>query len=221
MVRSAVWVLGCLVLVGCGRCGRLDGLAPADVLYVGDSVLAWNEKTCRSIGAYAAEERGVGYESVAKNGAILLSGESSIPEQHLDGSWSTVVIDGGANDLNSGCECGDCDGLMARLASEDGTTGAMPDLVDRWVAEGADVLLLGYYPVPDSAWYGFDRCFDTITELDRRYALVAEQREHVRFFDLGDVIGPDGEGGVYAFDFTHPSPKGAQLLGEAVAAQLP
>lgn len=221
VILRVVFLLFAVGLAGCARCARLDGLAPADVLYVGDSILAWNERTCRSIPSFAAEERGVGYASAAVNGARVLGGDARIPDQAVDGDWSVVVIDGGANDLNGICECGDCDRVMDDLVSEDGATGAMPALVDDWLARGASVLLLGYYPVPDAAWYGFDRCHTTITELDRRYAELAMRRPGVEFFDLGDVIDPDGEGGVYAFDHAHPSPKGARRLGQALAERLP
>jgi lysophospholipase L1-like esterase len=39
----------------------------------------------------------------------------------------------------------------------------------------------------------------------------------VHFFDLGDVIDPDGEPGSYAFDHAHPSPRGARRAAEALA----
>ena len=152
--------------------------------------------------------------------ALLSDGDESIPLQVTEGSFEHVIVVGGANDLNQRCSCGPCESTLDRLASTDGRTGVTAELVDAWVARGSEVLVLGYYPVPDSAMYGFDKCFATISELDRRHALVAEQRDHVRFFDLGDVLTPENTQGHYAFDHAHPSPKGAKLLGGAIAAFL-
>lgn len=209
-----------MMLLACNPCSERDGLGTADVLYLGDSVLGWNESTCRSIPAYTSSARGIDYASAAVNGARVLGGDHEIREQSEPGAWSTVVMNGGANDLNAGCECSDtCGPLLDRLVSEDGTTGALPALADQWSETGADVWMLGYYPVKDSAWYGFDACFDTITELDARVARAAEQRPGVHFFDLGDVIGTEDKG-VYAFDNAHPSPEGASRLGLALADQL-
>jgi acyl-CoA thioesterase-1 len=205
-----------LLASACSPCGRVADLPGADVLFLGDSLLAWNEGACHSVPAHTALNRGVGYDSVAVNGARVLGGDDEIPLQQTTGDYATVVIDGGANDLNRGCDCDQCDDLLDDLATVDGREGAMPDLVDAWLDRGSDVVLIGYYPLKDAAWYGFDRCDATITELDRRYAALAETRPAVTFFDFGDVIDPSDKG-VYDFDFVHPSPKGARLIGEALA----
>lgn len=204
------------MLTGCGSCPE-DG---NDVLFLGDSLLAWNEKSCRSLGAKIAVEADLAYTNAAVNGAAMIGGDDAIPNQHPLADFGQVVISGGANDLNGRCSCDDCATVMDRLVSEDGSQGLMPDLVDAWVGQGSEVLVLGYYPVKDGAWYGFDVCFDTITELDRRHALLAEQREGVGFFDLGDVLQPETASGAYAFDGVHPSPKGAKRLATAVAPLL-
>lgn len=204
------------LLGGCGTCPP----AGNDVLFLGDSLLAWNEKSCRSLASNTAVTKGWSYTNAAVNGALMSNGDDSIPLQVTEGSYAQVILIGGANDLNQRCSCGTCEDTLDRIASADGTTGVTADLVDQWVERGSDVLILGYYPVPDRALYGFDKCFETISELDRRHALVAEQRPGVRFFDLGDVLTPENTKGHYAFDYAHPSPKGAKLLGGAVAAFL-
>ncbi len=220
-----------LVQSGCGRCGRVSDLPAADVLYVGDSLLAWNEGTCRSVPAETAVQRGFGYTNIAVNGAQMLGGDAPIPDQRPDErpeagapSFSVVVIDGGANDLNRRCDCGPCVDTLDALLDEpddasDPWTGAFVDTTTHWQSTGADVLLLGYHPVKDRAWYGFDGCFDTITELDRRVAAYAEATDGVGFFDVGDVITPDSKG-AYAFDGVHFSPKGARLLAPPMAEAI-
>lgn len=205
-----------LLLLACGTCPEEGD----DVLFLGDSLLAWNEKSCRSLGSKIAVEAGLAYTNAAVNGASMIGGGDSIPEQHPLADFEHVVISGGANDLNGRCDCGACDSVLDRLVTEDGTEGLMPDLVDAWAGQGSHVLVLGYYPVKDGAWYGFDSCFDTISELDRRHLEMASLRPDVDFYDLGDVLDPERASGGYAFDGVHPSPKGAARLAIPVADLL-
>jgi lysophospholipase L1-like esterase len=175
--------------------------------------------------AETALVRQVGYVSEAVNGAEMLRGSDAIAEQgSTDERYSVVVVDGGANDLNRQCGCGPCtdtlDALLTEPAGPDAAfTGAFVEVTERWRATGAQVLLLGYHPVKDGAWYGFADCFDTITELDRRVAAYAAATEGVGFYDVGDVIRPQVKG-VYAIDGVHFSPKAAELLAGPLAEQI-
>lgn len=202
-----------MLLLACGICPEEGD----EVLFLGDSLLAWNEHSCQSLGAEIALQTGRSYTNAARNGAGVLGDGAGIPEQHELDDFAQVVISGGANDLNGRCSCGSCDYVLDLVVSHDGSEGRMPDLVDAWVGQGSDVLVLGYYPGKPRALYGFDRCFDAISELDRRHEAMAEQRDGVTFFDLGDVLTPNESDGEYAFDGVHLSPRGARRLGSAVA----
>ncbi len=208
------------LLIACvpSRCGVIDALPdePARVLAIGDSLLAWNSDACQSVVAHASIDLEEHIENRAVNGAQVLG---AIPGQYSDDGWDLVVVDGGANDVNRLCECGACDEVLDRLATSDGQQGRMVELVDAITSDGAQVLLLGYYRVGSGAWYGFKHCTETITELDRRYEVVADSRPDVHFFDLEHVVNPKDDGWAYAFDGVHPSPVGAAALGESIAQQ--
>lgn len=208
-------LLGGCVTDLCDEVGALP--SATDVLMVGDSVLAWNAERCQSVADHAALARGAAVTSEAVSGTELLV---SIPEQVPEGDWRAVVVDGGANDLNNQCDCGDCDAVMDALSDAAGVDGAMPALVDRLRADGAEVLLLTYYHFPDEAWYGFDRCRATLDALNARYRAMAAGRSGVEVVELGDIIDPDTTPEAYDFDAVHPSPEGAARIGEALAAKL-
>jgi len=190
----------------------------AHSLAIGDSLLAWNSGQCQSVTDHAGLELGVPIENVAINGTRLLGGEGAIPDQYWDDGWDVVYVDGGANDLNGRCFSGE--GTLDRLVSEDGNSGAMPELVDRIRSDGAEVVVIDYYRVSDRAWYGFGDCVEIFDRLSIRYQTMAEQRQGVRFVDLGDVINPEDTPQAYAYDNLHPGPKGAQLAGAHVAQAM-
>lgn len=211
------------LLLGCirGRCDELDALADdGDLLAIGDSVLAWNHRYCQSVPDHVALNLGRAVDNRAVNGARARGGDAPIPDQYEAGDWDWVLVDGGANDLNGGCDCDGCETTLDGLVAEDLADGVMVELVDRIVADGARVVLMGYYPVPDGAWYGFDDCTDEIDALDARYAALAESRDGVEFFEPGDVMDPERTPKFYAFDDVHPGADGAAALGAAIAAVI-
>lgn len=201
-------------------CPEVDDLDdPADVLVIGDSVFDWGSDQCSSVADYLALARGTAVVNNAVNGTRLLDDDAGIPTQLSDGDWSAVVIDGGGNDMNGTCQCGECDELIDDLVSADGTGGAMPDLVARAAEDGAHVILLRYYEMPEGAWYGFDRCGDHFAELGARYEALAAARDDVTLFDARTVMTPD-DIDLYDFDRVHPSAAGAATLGAYLAAAL-
>lgn len=217
LALSLVSASGCTANL-CNQVRELPG--EANVLAVGDSVLAWNAGECQSVIDHLALTRGAAAINRSVSGATLLpSDNASIPTQYVEGEWDWVVIDGGGNDLNSRCDCGACDAVLDDLVSEDGSTGAMAQLVDRALDDGARVLLLGYYDLPDGALWGFDDCDAPFDELDARYEALAAQREGVLFFPLEQVVTPADEE-AYAFDKVHPSTEGSRRIGEALAAVI-
>ncbi|MCB9777147.1 MAG: SGNH/GDSL hydrolase family protein [Alphaproteobacteria bacterium] len=198
-------------------CPEVDALPDlGDVLAIGDSIQAWNKHRCQGVPDHVGLLRGARVENAAISGTKLLSGGNAIPGQYQPGDWTTVLVDGGANDLNDDCGCNECAYMTDVLVSQDGSGGAMPDLLDTITADGADVLLLGYYRFPDGAAYGFDQCGDELSVLNARYQTAAALREGVTFVDLGQVVQPDVTPQYYDFDSVHPSAEGA----EAMAALL-
>ena len=214
-MRFVVWLLA----AGCVRneCKTIDALPDGDVLAVGDSVLAWNHDTCQSVPDQVGALRGARVEVAAVNGARL-SGGGSIPAQVVDGPWAWAIVDGGANDLNQLCECGECSVVLDDLADSTGATGAMPDLVDGLIAQGARVAIAGPYLPGKNAWYGFDRCEVALRHLRERYLAVAALRpEDVVYVDLLDVVDPIEQPELFWLDNVHPNPDGALVIAGAIA----
>lgn len=208
-----------LLLSACGAIPRQSG---GDILMIGDSVLAWNRLSGRDAGSQLEDALGRKVVSRAVPGARLEAGPLaafgglSIPGQ-LAGRWNWVVMNGGANDLAALCGCGDCDGRIDALIAPDGDTGAIPDLIAKARAGGAQVLWLGYHDAPASR--SFRGCRPALVEIERRIDRLATIREGVHFIDLEDVLDPAAPG-VLASDRTHPGPDGSALIGRFVAAEI-
>lgn len=196
------------------------GPGEGPVLAIGDSILVWNSDTAQSIpDVYgAAASRTVSNEALG--GARLLAGERSIPSQYSASArnYSRVLLDGGGNDVGGdGCGCGDCLGTVDLIIDAQASAGPMVQLIDMIVADGADVVLLGYYMPPP---FGeFADCTEELAALNRRYAALAASRPAVQFVDMGDVVvyadRPD-----YFDDPIHPSVEGSRVIGEYIAQQL-
>lgn len=203
-------------------CGVVHGKGGGDVLVIGDSVLAWNRLSGQDAGRQieAALDRRV--VSRATPGARLLAGRVaaigvlSIPGQ-LSGRWNWVVINGGANDLGLRCNCGPCSDEIDALIASQGGGGAIPELITRARAGGAQVLWVGYYNAPESR--GFRGCRPALDEVERRIAALAARRPGVHFIDLDDVLDPT-QAGLLAQDRTHPSPVGSALIGRFIAEKI-
>src|SRR4051812_9049233 len=158
IVAIVVASLGC----ASNRCAENAALPEGErVLAIGDSILAWSADRCESIPDVVARTLGERVVNHAVNGARVLGGSAdrpAIPAQFAaarDVPWSAVIVDGGGNDLNGTCGCGDCAQVLDALVGADGKTGAMADLVDEMRASGARVVLVDYFALHRGAWYGF------------------------------------------------------------------
>ena len=191
-----------------------------DAIAIGDSVLEWNLEEGASIPEVFAEQSGLAITHAAISGTRVLGGEDSIPSQYVSGEWQVVLIDGGANDVGpDGCGCGDCVEVVDELVSEDLATGAMVELVDRVLADSAEVILLGYYrPAADSE---FGACDEELVAVNTRYAALAAAREGVTFVDMGEAIDYPSDPSDFSEDGIHPSVAGSRAVGEYIATQWP
>lgn len=210
-------------LVGCGErmCREVAALPDAqDVLAIGDSVQAWGAASCNTLDDHLALARGSAVDRRAVSGTRMLGGEDDIPGQYAPGPWEWVVVDGGGNDVNQTCGCGDCGEVLDQLSTPDGQSGAMPALVDQILGDGSGVVLLLYYRMGPDPAYGFDRCPETLAALNTRYATLAQLRPEVLLVDLGRVMDPERTPEYYDFDDVHPSRAGAEALGTQVAEAM-
>lgn len=187
----------------------------ADIIVVGDSILAWHRGSGRSIPSIVEQSTNLEVSNVAISGATFL-GAQGIPTQFVSDDWDWVIVDGGANDLLTLCQTPDVQRVLNTIISEDGTSGAFPVFVNQVADQGAQVIVLGYYPISDQGG-PFIQCRSEFNELAARQSRMAALNPSVIFVDSGQVIG-SGDAAAYASDIVHPSPRGAALVGQLIAS---
>ena len=189
---------------------------------MGDSLMAWNSASQRAISDVMEQQleievtdRSVSAARMIYNLPVSGAAGLSIPKQLPKGQdWDWVVLNGGGNDLWLGCGCTGCRRKMDKLASLDGSAGAIPDLVQRLRSSGAKVIYTGYLRSPGRGSL-IEHCKDDGEELDRRATRMAARDEGVYFLSLADLV-PYGDRSFHAFDMIHPSIKGSQAIGTRI-----
>ena len=189
------------------------------VLGIGDSMLAWNRESGESIPEVVATELGFDVLNASVSGSQLTDGgdggDEAIPNQYVEGDWDWVVLNGGGNDLNEQCGCGECDVVLDTIASVDGQSGVLPELVDEISSNGHSVVIVGYFQIPEDQ-PDFGNCGDTLVELNARQQQVAAERDGVWFISSGDVVSP-ADMSHYDDDSLHPSIEGSTVIGQNIA----
>ncbi|MCB1342728.1 MAG: SGNH/GDSL hydrolase family protein [Pseudooceanicola sp.] len=195
------------------------------LLALGDSVLAWHGTAGASVPDVVGRLTGRAVDNRAVSGARLSATSpkvaakgGDIRAQYPGGAWDWVILNGGANDLLAECGCRACDSTLDAMIGRDGRRGDIPALVDRIVADGAKVVVLGYYdanvkPNP------FSRCSEEVDELDRRLEEMARVRKTVTFVDAAPAMNPRDPADWFV-DRVHPSRQGAARIGERIAAAM-
>lgn len=221
MLRFVFALCTLVTLVQCTESVPTGG-APARVLAMGDSMLAWNSASGRSV-AHVLERR-LGGPVVDRSvpGARMLyalpiSGSLGfkIGAQFVDQPWDWVVMNGGGNDLLFGCGCGRCTGVLNRLVSADGRSGAIPQAVAAARASGAQVVYSGYLRSPGVP-SSIDQCRRAGDALEARLITMADLDPGVHFVTLKDLV-PEGDRSFHTADIVHPSPKGSAAIAERLA----
>lgn len=201
-------VVGCIEV----REPDLDG----DILVIGDSLLDYHAPDA-DVGTVAGEKLGLEVDMLASGGASLLNGHG-IADTYVDEGHVLVIANGGGNDLER-CVCGDdCWGVIDLLISENGSVGAIPDLVHRILEDGVYVAWVGYMrPMEDADEYA--DCGGEVDLLRERLQRLDDSEPSMIFVD-GALIGTGVEEDMYDPDGYHPSPEGCAALGEEVAQRI-
>ncbi len=212
-----VWIAGFifagLLLSGCAAPQvRTD----KQVLFMGDSLLAWHRLKNASVAQVLRRDLGARVVDRSMIGAGMVSRTGvGIPSQYVAGDWDWVVVNGGGNDLWLGCNCNRCDRRMRAMISPDGRQGTVPEMVDEIRQTGARVLLVGYLRSP-----GFgsviEHCRDDGDELERRMQVYAQRTEGVEFLSLKTMV-PEGDMSFHGPDRIHPSTKGSTAIARRIA----
>jgi acyl-CoA thioesterase-1 len=219
MMTFRHWIAFGMLALGVAACS-LTGQAPnrnAEIIVVGDSILAWHRNSARSIPSVVARSSGLTVSDVSISGAPFL-GPNGIPTQYVASDWDWVIVNGGGNDLDGTCQTPNGSRVLDALISSNGSQGAIPAFVNQAAAQGAQVIVLGYYPVSDRGG-PFAACRAILAELAARQARLAASNPDVIFVDSGLVIAP-GDASAYAVDLVHPSLRGAALIEELVASVI-
>jgi lysophospholipase L1-like esterase len=209
--------------MGCGE--AVTSTTQSRILVLGDSMMASNSVVNGTVAD--GIEAALGEEVIDRSviGAryfylLPLSGAAGLrlDAQYLPGKWDFVVLNGGGNDLLFGCGCGKCDGMLNRLVSPDGRTGAIPTFIAKLRASGARVIYVGYLRNPRTAT-PVKACGPAGNELDRRLGRMAALDSGVDFLAMSDLV-PNGDTSFHQFDRIHPSPKGSRAIAQRIAARI-
>ena len=209
--NNIMQVLACMGLgVACIDDSDRGNIETAEIYAIGDSIFDWYVGS----GDSAPEKLGKNLNREVYNAAIsgaMMTDDSeyAIPNQYQEGNWDWIVMDGGANDLNDLCACGECNDV------QDNIEAALTDFVAAREAK-ISVIIWGYYGIPENAEFGFDRCGEELAELSVRQQAIAETDNGIHWVDGREVI--DGQdSAAFDTDMVHPSVMGAELIAKQIA----
>ncbi len=198
----------------------MAAFAEMRVLAIGDSVMAFQHWTGRDIPSVVEDTLGVDVDSEARSASRFSNATGigralgfDVRAQYKAGDWDVVVMNGGANDLLADCGCSRCGPVVDQLINK-ALTGEIPTFVSQLRSRGHKVIYMGYYASARSGQ--FTGCRDYIVEMEWRIAQWAEGQEGVTFWDSETVMDRTDRS-LFAFDGIHPSPKGARVIGMALA----
>lgn len=224
MLRNLFLILTLACLAACGE-PVPQGDSSSKILLLGDSMMAWNRASGRSIGQVL--EAGLDEEVTDRSVigaryfyALPVSGKAGmrISRQYREGDWDWVVMNGGGNDLLFGCACSACRHMLDRLISEDGRAGEIPAFVKALRETGARVLYVGYLRNP-GVQTPIKGCGPAGNELDRRLALLEGLDSGFFFVSLQDLV-PWKDRSFHARDLIHPSAKGSREIALRILQRL-
>lgn len=196
-----------------------------DILAMGDSVMAWNGASGNAIpdALGSALDRDVVSKAVPGaqfDNSSRLAGAVGfdIQRQFPGGQWNWIVLNGGANDLNSDCGCGACGPTVDQLIGAGGMNGSIPAYLERLRGQsGARILWMGYYA--GNGRGSFEGCRDHLVRIEERIARFADARDWMFFVDSEDAIDRN-DPTLFASDNTHPSTKASALIGMQLAQAI-
>lgn len=206
-----------LVVLGCQE--QVSRHSDARVLAIGDSLMAWNSISGRSVPHVIENVRGQDVIDRSLIGAVMSPPDlQTIPMQYIAGDWDWVLVNGGGNDLAFKCGCRRCERILDKMVSIDGQTGIIPDLLRKARDGGAQVLYFGYLRSPELTTV-IEGCKEEGEALDARVARLAKSEPGIHFLSMDDIV-PKGGRGYFDIDTVHPSPKASRAVGRKIALYM-
>ena len=207
-------------LASCNESVPNDG--SARILAIGDSLVAWQSTSGEAIPDKLEQELGEEVIDRSVTGSYMTPTVPvgaglglAIPQQYRTSEWDWVIVNGGGNDLRFGCGCRRCDKKLDELLSSDGRSGAIPQLVQRIRADGAQVIYLGYMLSP-GVISAVDVCINEGTELEKRLIRMAASDPGVHYLSNANLV-PHGDRSFHDEDMIHPSLKARQEIANRLA----
>lgn len=192
------------------------------ILVIGDSVMWWGLEQQASVSDGMSQVLGEPVVNLSVPGARISAPDPQwvaegldIHAQYRSKAWDWVVVEGGANDLAEECRCNACDGVLDELIAEGGASGEIPDLVQDARADGARVVVVGYY-APPLAGGEFAACADELSVLSSRIETLANRTGGVTYVSMAEVVDPS-DAGAYDPDLIHPSATSSLAIGRLIA----
>ncbi|MEL6586773.1 MAG: SGNH/GDSL hydrolase family protein, partial [Pseudomonadota bacterium] len=164
----------------------------AEILAIGDSVMAWNgnsgipEAASRALGRPISDESQSLAHVTHPNGLAAATG-FDITRQYDGRARDWVIATGGGNDIRDDCATPRAQATRDGLIGPD-LTGDIPNLIARIRATGTRVLWMGYYDGAKASPTGFTPCQPEFDIMHRRLSQLAARDPGIVFFDAGDVI---------------------------------
>lgn len=209
-----------LLLAACTTAAPPQG----GILAIGDSVMAWNGGNGIPEAVAAALDRPVtdasqsGAHLTHPSGVAAALGFDVTRQARGQDGWDWVILTGGGNDLRGVCATAAERTTLDAIVDER-LTGDLPGLVSRLHASGAKVAYVGYYDPSTAGVTAFTPCERAFDTINARMTRLAAQDPGLVFLDAGDVIDRTDRA-LYAGDLVHPSPRGAALIGRALAKAM-
>lgn len=201
-----------VALLGCAE--PVPSSGKARIIATGDSLLAWNAASNRSVVSVLEKRLGTGVVDRSVVGAryhyvLPISGSLGlrIGSQYATGRWDWAIMNGGGNDLWLGCGCSKCDAQLNRLISADGTRGTVVDSVRKARSDGAQVIFVGYLRTPGQPSM-IDHCREIGDAYEARLATNgrARHRRHLCFHRRS--------GAIWRFEFSRRRPYPSLAQGQ-------
>ena len=208
-----------------------DDSTDYSIQVIGDSILAYHEITCKSVG----HRLGLNINEQVLIKPITGAKLREIGKQYLppkpNTDYELVIIDGGVNDLiadeNPGtpdeiaCNCNGDLNHNACLQEVDDITQQMGNIIDDiQTTSSATVALVAYYP-PENDQSFVGACFPYIDQLNERYRQLANLDTKIELietygagFPIIQKTSPLGK------DNYHPTPNGSEQLAFLIQQQL-
>lgn len=215
--------------------GDINGNGVSDYRYqiIGDSILAYNEIICSSVGHHIGHDTNERVLTRATTGAKVHEIEDQFrPPEATDADFDFVFVNGGLNDLiadtkvlapdETPCDCNsDASNHEACLEEIDDVTGRMESVIETIQSQSqSDIALIAYYPAERLDSF-IGECFPYVEQLHDQYRQIAAADPKIHFVETyGAGVPIIQKVQNLGLDNYHPDKFGSEQIAKQVVQQL-